>query len=344
MAKKGVLLVNLGSPDSFSKKDIKRYLDEFLMDKRVIDVPYWLRYLIVRGIILRTRPPKTSKAYQKIWWPEGSPLIVISEQLKQKVQSEVQVPVELAMRYGNPSILSGLEALHAQGVDEILLIPLYPQYAMATTETIEVLTEELLRQHFPQTRLIKFPAFFDRQEYIEALAAVVRPELEATTFDHLLFSYHGVPERHLYKTTPTAAHKNIEQEKPCCHPDSQEGQRCYRTHCFETTRLLAEYMGLKENFYSLSFQSRLGYDKWLQPFTTDRLAELAQQGVKRLAILTPAFVADCVETLEEIEIEGGKTFKENGGEVFKVIPCLNDSPLWVKALSTWIDELVKEKK
>ena len=326
MPKKGVLLVNLGSPDSFSIKDIKRYLKEFLMDEYVIDLPYLFRYALVRGIILNTRPPKTSKAYQKIWWNEGSPLIVISNQLTQKLQQQVSIPIVMAMRYGNPSIASGLQQLHDQGVDEVLLMPLYPQYAMATTETIVVLTRQLIKKQFPKMKLIEFPAFFHRPEYIEALAEVTRKHLDNNPCDHLLFSYHGVPERHLYKTTPTPAHKKISEGTTCCDPYSEEGKYCYRSHCFETTRLLAEKLGLQKGTYSQSFQS------------SDKIAELAQQGVKKLAVITPAFVADCVETLEEIEMVGGQTFRENGGEEFKMIPCLNDSNLWVQALNKWINE------
>ena len=338
MSKKGVLLVNVGSPDSPAVKDIKRYLREFLMDERIIDLPYLLRYTLVNGIILNTRPPKTSKAYQKIWWNEGSPLIVITKRLTEKIQQQVSVPVVMAMRYGNPNIASGLQQLHDQGVDEVLLMPLYPQYAMATTQTIEVFAQQLVKKQFPKMKLIKFPAFFHRSEYIEALAEVTRKYLENNPCDHLLFSYHGVPERHLRKVTPTPVHKNIVENTSCCNPYSEEGKYCYRSHCFETTRLLAEKLELKENTYSQSFQSRLGNDKWITPFTADKIAQLAQQGVKKLAVITPAFVTDCVETLEEIEMAGGKTFRENGGEEFKMVPCLNDSNLWVHALSKWINE------
>lgn len=338
MPKKGVLLVNVGSPDSPAVKDIKRYLREFLMDERIIDLPYLLRYTLVNGIILNTRPPKTSKAYQKIWWNEGSPLIVITKRLTEKIQQQVSVPVVMAMRYGNPNIASGLQQLYDQGVDEVLLMPLYPQYAMATTQTIEVFAQQLVKKQFPKMKLIKFPAFFHRSEYIEALAEVTRKYLENNPCDHLLFSYHGVPERHLRKTSPTPAHKNIVENTSCCNPYSEEGKYCYRSHCFETTRLLAEKLELKENTYSQSFQSRLGNDKWITPFTADKIAQLAQQGVKKLAVITPAFVTDCVETLEEIEMAGGKTFRENGGEEFRMVPCLNDSNLWVHALSKWINE------
>jgi len=338
MSKKGVLLVNVGSPDSPAVKDIKRYLREFLMDERIIDLPYLLRYTLVNGIILNTRPPKTSKAYQKIWWNEGSPLIVITKRLTEKIQQQVSVPVVMAMRYGNPNIASGLQQLHDQGVDEVLLMPLYPQYAMATTQTIEVFAQQLVKKQFPKMKLIKFPAFFHRSEYIEALAEVTRKYLENNPCDHLLFSYHGVPERHLRKTSPTPAHKNIVENTSCCNPYSEEGKYCYRSHCFETTRLLVEKLGLQKGTYSQSFQSRLGNDKWITPFTADKIAQLAQQGVKKLAVITPAFVTDCVETLEEIEMAGGKTFRENGGEEFRMVPCLNDSNLWVHALSKWINE------
>ena len=338
MSKKGVLLVNVGSPDSPAVKDIKRYLREFLMDERIIDLPYLLRYTLVNGIILNTRPPKTSKAYQKIWWNEGSPLIVITKRLTEKIQQQVSVPVVMAMRYGNPNIASGLQQLYDQGVDEVLLMPLYPQYAMATTQTIEVFAQQLVKKQFPKMKLIKFPAFFHRSEYIEALAEVTRKYLENNPCDHLLFSYHGVPERHLRKVTPTPAHKNILEGTTCCDPYSEEGKYCYRSHCFETTRLLVEKLGLQKGTYSQSFQSRLGNDKWITPFTADKIAQLAQQGVKKLAVITPAFVTDCVETLEEIEMAGGKTFRENGGEEFKMVPCLNDSNLWVHALSKWINE------
>lgn len=333
---KGVLLVNLGSPDSTKVEDVKKYLDEFLMDERVIDLPYLFRALLVKGIILNIRPKKSAKAYKKIWWEEGSPLIVITKRLTEKLQKNVSVPVEMAMRYGNPSIEYGLQQLHNQGVTDVLLLPLYPQYAMATTETIEVLAEKLVKEKFKTMKLTNFPAFYNRKEYIDALETVTKRHLEGYDFDHILFSYHGVPERHLKKTTPN--HSKIIDTEYCCDPKSKVAERCYRTHCFETTRQLAERLGLKENQYSQAFQSRLGMDKWLTPFTSDRVEELAKTGVKKLAVLTPAFVADCIETLEEIEMEAGKDFIENGGENFKMIPCLNDDDSWVFALDTWVNQ------
>jgi protoporphyrin/coproporphyrin ferrochelatase len=334
--KKGVLLVNLGSPDSPKPKDVKKYLDEFLMDERVIDVPYLLRVLLVKGIILNTRPKKSAKAYQKIWWPEGSPLIVLSERLQKKVQEKVSVPVVLAMRYGNPSITSGLEELHQQGVDEVMLIPLYPQFAMATTETILVLAEKIRAEKYPEMNFTILPAFYNQLDYIRDLSLSIQKSLETFEHDYLLFSYHGVPERHIRKSDVTKSHCKI--DKSCCNNPSTAHEFCYRHQCYETTRQVAEFLNLKEGTYSTSFQSRLGADPWLQPYTDATIDGLAKQGIKKLAVVTPAFVSDCLETLEEIGMEAAESFEENGGEHFLSIPCLNDSDDWVKTLSRWIDQ------
>jgi len=203
---KGVLLVNLGSPDSTDTNDVRDYLDEFLMDERVIDLPKWFRTFLVKGIILKTRPKKSAKAYRKIWWKEGSPLIVLSEHLQDKVQKKVSVPVALAMRYGNPSIKKGLEDLKAQGVNEVLLVPLYPQFAMATTETILVLAEQLQKVHFPEMELTALPPFYNHPDYIRVLANSIQEALQGKNWEHLLFSYHGVPERHIRKSDVTQSH------------------------------------------------------------------------------------------------------------------------------------------
>lgn len=339
---KGVLIVNLGSPEAPTAEAVKPYLDEFLMDKRVIDLPYWLRYALVKGIILNTRPKKSAAAYKKIWWDEGSPLIVISQRAVSKLQPQVDVPVELAMRYGQPSIKNGLAALYKKGVTEVLLLPMYPQYAMATTETIEVLAKELVEKHFVGMTLQNFQPFYNQAGYIDALAHVMQNSLNNFDYDHLLFSYHGVPERHIKKTDPTKSHQKIVDNEYCCQPGTAAAHKCYRTHCFETTRLVAEKLQLDPKKYSIAFQSRLGLDKWLEPFTSDRVDELAKNGVKKIAVVTPAFVADCIETLEEIEMEAGKSFKENGGEVFKMIPCLNDDDRWVNTLGGWINNWAKK--
>lgn len=334
--KKGVLLVNLGSPNSTDPKDVKNYLGEFLMDERVIDVPLWARTLLVKGIILNTRPKKSAEAYSKIWWDEGSPLIVLSERLQKKVQQKVNVPVSLAMRYGKPSIYTGLKELHEQGVDEVLIFPLYPQFAMATTETILVLAEELRQQHFPEMRFSDVPAFYNKPEYIEVLATSIAEHLEGFDYDQVLFSYHGVPERHIRKSDVTKSHCKIDGS--CCQNSSAAHQYCYRHQCYDTTRQVAEKLNLKEGTFSTSFQSRLGFDPWLQPYTDRTIERLGKEEVKKMAIVTPAFVSDCLETLEEIAMEGEEIFHEMGGKDFKTIPCLNDRDDWVQVMSMWIND------
>ncbi|MGS2741331.1 ferrochelatase [Sinomicrobium sp. M5D2P17] len=333
---KGVLLVNLGSPDSTEVEDVKKYLDEFLMDERVIDVPWILRAFIVKGIILRTRPKNSAEAYKRIWWDEGSPLIVLSKRLREKVEELVSVPVALAMRYGNPSLQAGLDELHKKGVTEVLLIPLYPQFAMATTETILVLAEKLRKKYFPEMSFTTLPAFYNHPDYIRVLAVSIEEALQGKEWEHLLFSYHGVPERHIRKSDVTKSHCKIDGK--CCHTPSPAHQFCYRHQCYETTKQVASYLGLKEGAYSTSFQSRLGKDPWLQPFTDKTVAAFAENGTRKMAIATPAFVSDCLETLEEIGMEAKEDFLEKGGEEFHVVPCINDREDWVKVLARWMDE------
>ena len=334
--KKGVLLVNLGSPDSPNPPDVKTYLEEFLMDERVIDAPKWLRTFLVKGIILNTRPKKSAKAYQKIWWEEGSPLIVLSERLKTSVQEKVSVPVALAMRYGSPSIKTGLQQLADQGVDQTLIIPLYPQFAMATTETILVLAEELRQQFFPHMQFTSLPAFYHHADYIRVLANSIQEYLKDKDWEHLLFSYHGVPKRHIRKSDITKSHCKMDGK--CCSTPSAAHEFCYSHQCYETTRKVAEYLELKEGTYSTSFQSRLGLDPWLQPYTDKTIEAFAKEGTKKMAVVTPAFVSDCLETLEEIGMEAVEDFEDNGGEHLHVVPCINDREEWINVLSRWIDE------
>ena len=334
--KKGVLLVNLGSPDSPDPKDVKKYLDEFLMDPRVIDVPFWARALIVRGIILNTRPKASAKAYKKIWWEEGSPLIVISEKLKNKVQEQLDIPVALAMRYGSMSIERGIQQLVDNGIEEVFLVPLYPQFAMATTETITVLANELRVSKFPNIKITSLPAFYNKEDYINVLSNSIAEYLKEKDYDHLLFSYHGVPERHIKKRDVTRSHCKINGE--CCNTPSRAHEFCYRHQCYEVTKQVAKKMNLKEGTYSTSFQSRLGFDPWLQPYTDRTIERLGNEGIKNMAIVTPAFVSDCLETLEEIAMEGKEIFHEVGGEEFTTVPCLNDRDDWASVLVKWIND------
>ena len=333
---KGVLLVNLGSPESPTAKDVKPYLDEFLMDKYVIDVPYLLRALLVRGIILRTRPEKSAAAYKKIWWDEGSPLVVISQRMQQKVQKLVDIPVALSMRYGSMTIQKGLQELKDKGVTEVMLLPLYPQHAMASTTTIVVLAEELRQKHFPEMTFTNVPAFYNKSGFINALANSIKKHLEGFHYDHLLFSYHGIPKRHIRKTDVTKSHCAIDGS--CCNTPSPAHEFCYRHQCYETTRQVVKLLGIPEGKYSQTFQSRLAGDKWLTPYTDVEINKMPEQGIKKLAVVTPAFVSDCLETLEEIAMEANHQFKEHGGEEFKAIPCLNDDDEWCGVVADWIED------
>ncbi len=331
---KGVLLVNLGSPDSPTPKDLKPYLDEFLMDERVLDIPLWKRKIIVRGIILQTRPKKSAKAYQKVWWDEGSPLIVISERFQQKVAEESDIPVVLGMRYGSMPIKGALQELQDNGVDDVLLVPLYPHYAMSSYETVVVKAMEDQEAHFPEMKITTLPPFYKNEDYIKVLSKKILEGLKDFEYDHILFSYHGIPERHIKKSDPTKFHCKINDE--CCNTNSVAHNTCYRHQCFETTKRVIKELGLSADKVSNSFQSRLLNDPWLKPYTDFELEGFPNKGVKRLAVVTPAFVADCLETLEEIAMEGKDQFLGAGGETYKHIPCLNDDKSWVKVMAQWI--------
>lgn len=331
--KQGVLLVNLGSPDSPEPKDVKKYLGEFLMDERVIDVPKWARTILVKGIILNTRPKTSAKAYKKIWWNEGSPLIVLSERLQKKLQTKSTIPISLAMRYGSMTILKGIQELVDQGVKKILLFPLYPQFAMATTETISVVVKDICSEHFPDLLIDELLPFYNNSDYIEVLSKSIKNSIDLDQVEHLLFSYHGIPERHIRKSDITKSHCKV--DRSCCNTPSKAHEFCYRHQCKEVTKLVAAKLKLKN--YSTSFQSRLGFDPWLQPYTDRTIERLGKSGIKKMAIVTPAFVSDCLETLEEIAMEGKEIFEEVGGHEFTTIPCLNDNTEWVHLISSWID-------
>jgi ferrochelatase len=338
---KGVLLVNLGSPESPTPKDVKPYLDEFLMDKYVIDYPYLFRVFLVRGIIInfRKRAEKSAEAYQQIWWDEGSPLIVLSERLHKKVQAKTDLPIALAMRYGKPSIKTGLEELHQKGVTDVLVLPLYPQHAMASTYTITDLANKIQKEQFPNMKLTHFPAFYNRKEYIVAQAESIKKHLGDFDYEKLVFSYHGIPERHIRKSDVTKSHCKMDGQ--CCQIPSKAHEFCYRHQCFETTRQIVKYLNLDQNKVMNTFQSRLSGDKWLDPYTDVEIDNLAKNGIKKIAVVTPAFVSDCLETLEEIGMRAKEDFISNGGEELLAIPCMNEDELWIDALHTWIEEWKK---
>ena len=333
MSKSAILLINLGSPKSTDPADVKTYLDEFLMDQYVIDLPYLLRFLLVKGIILNTRPKKSAEAYATIWWDEGAPLIVISERFQEKFQKKTDLPVGLAMRYAEPSIKNGIHALIDEYPDltHITAVPLYPHYAMATTKTVIEKTDQVMNDFFPQLTIDYVPPFYNHNSYINALADTISDHL-TDKIDYLLFSYHGIPVRHLKKTDPTKKH--CYKVDDCCNVSCKEAHDvCYRHQVVTTTNLVIEKLNLSSTQYSIAFQSRLGLDEWLKPPTDNEIERLAKSGVKHLAVCCPAFVSDCLETLEEIGEEGKEIFLENGGESFTLIPCLNDDDRWVNALT-----------
>ena len=326
--------MNLGSPDSPSVPDVRKYLTEFLMDGRVIDKPYVMRSLLVKGIITPFRAPKSAEAYASIWSPEGSPLVEITRQLTRALQSVRPEPVVMAMRYGNPSMKAAYDELAGQHPDleKVVLVPLYPHYAMSSYETAVEHAKEVHHQGRYPFNIDFVPPFFADEGYIDALAASIRQYHKPGV--HLLFSYHSIPERHIHKSDVTGSH--CLQVADCCHVPSEAHPYCYRHQCLTTTRLVVAKLGLSAADYSVSFQSKLGRSKWLTPATTARLAEMPKKGVKRLSVVCPAFVSDCLETLEEVAIRERANFMESGGEEYTFIPCMNTASDWVRALSNLI--------
>ena len=341
MPKRAVLLVNLGSPDSTAVPDVTRYLREFLGDERVIDRPGEpFRSLLVNRIIIPRRVKNSAHAYSTIWKPEGSPLVVTSQSVRAKLASTLgpATPVYLAMRYGNPSIASVIAQIAADGIEEILLFPQYPHYAMSSWETVVVKVLAERDRLAPRLRVTTVQPFYADADYIEALQAVTAPYL-AQPHDHVLFSFHSIPERHLRKADSSRAHCTLVAD--CCATCSPVQSTCYRAQVLATTRALVARLGLAPDKYSVSFQSRIAGEPWLTPFTDHELERLPKAGKKRLLVLCPAFVTDCLETLEEIAVEGRDDFMAAGGEFFQQIPCLNDQPAYIDFLanrvSSWLN-------
>jgi len=335
--------MNLGSPDSTEVKDVKRYLDEFLMDERVIDKPWLLRALLVKGIIVPFRAPNSAKAYKSIWTDKGSPLIVISKDQELALQKEIEEPVTIAMRYGNPSPVMAYDLLLQENPDleEILVVPMYPHYAMSSYETaVEYAKEQHKKKPYP-FRLTFIKPFYNEENYVEALSESLRPHLDKE-YDQVLFSYHGIPERHILKCDPTGQH--CLKVANCCEVPSPAHDFCYRHQCWVTTNLVADKLGIPQEKRGFSFQSRLGRDPWLQPYTAVRLQELPKEGVKKVIVVCPAFVSDCLETLEEMAIQGREIFMDAGGESFQLIPCMNTQYLWIEAITKWFRNYLQGDK
>ena len=340
MSDHALLLSNLGSPRSTSVSDVRSYLNQFLMDPYVIDIPWPLRRLLV-GVILAVRPAKSAAAYASIWWPEGSPLVVISQQLTDAVRPLwPHGPTTLAMRYGEPSISTRLLELAQQGIKTVTFAPLYPQFADSTTTTAIEEAQKCIKKNNLSLQLNIVKPFYADPLYIKALAKSAESEL-AQDFDHLLLSFHGLPESHLKKLDPTGSH--CLSDKSCCETASQAVlDTCYRAQCIRSAELFAQEAGLKPEQWSFAFQSRLGKNKWIEPYTDATLEELAARGVKKLLVMSPAFVADCIETLEELGIEGREEFIAAGGEELVLIPCLNAQQHWAQALTQICENAVPQ--
>jgi protoporphyrin/coproporphyrin ferrochelatase len=339
MPKRAVLLVNLGSPDSTAVPDVARYLSEFLGDERVIDRPAspFLRSILVNQIIVPPRSPKSAHAYEQVWTKEGSPLVVISKHVQEKLRAALGpgTPVYLAMRYGNPSIASVVAQIAADGVDELLLFPQYPHYAMASWETVVVRVMEEIARLGPTVRVTTVQPFYAEADYIEALHAVSTPYL-AQPHDHVLFSYHGLPERHMRKADSSHAHCLTVPD--CCNTCSPAHATCYRAQAFATTRAFTSKARIPAEKHSVSFQSRLQGEPWLTPYTDEEFERLPKAGVKKLLVMSPAFTADCLETLEELQQQGRDSFLAAGGESFQQIPCLNDHPAYIDFLAKRVQQ------
>ncbi len=332
-SKIGVLLLNLGTPDAPDTPAVRRYLREFLSDPRVIDIHPVGRWLLVNLIIAPFRSPKSAHAYKTVWTSNGSPLLFHGQALAEQLQSLLgdSYSVVLGMRYGNPSISEALRKLNQAAVDRILVVPLFPQYSSAATGSALDRVYGLAAEAWNVPPLEALGPFYDDPGFIGAFAAVARPQLDAFGPDHVLFSYHGLPERQIKKSDPTGNHCF---SNGCCDRMSAANRYCYRAQCFATSRALVDALQLDS--HSTSFQSRLGRDPWIKPYTDEVFGELARAGKKRLAVMCPAFVADCLETLEEIGMRGKEQWKAVGGEDLLLVPSLNSHPAWVSAVAQWV--------
>ena len=332
--KTGVLLINLGSPKELTKKSVKEYLRVFLSDDYVLDIPKILQQLILRVFILPFRPKNTLEAYELIWTPEGSPLILSTKSIAKKLSKKTGWDVDYAMRYEDPSIEKALVNFKSKGINKIIVISLYPHNAMATTITTEMETRNVANKISENFELIFTKPFFDNEIYINTLSNSIKPYIEKSSFDKIIFSYHGIPKRQAKKTDETGEH--CFSTGNCCEIESEGSKDCYRSHTRIASDLTAKKLGLSEDQWEVTYQSRIG-PGWLTPFTDKRLSELPEEGKENIAILCPSFISDCLETLEEIDIRGRKTFFDAGGRNMTYIPCLNDSEETV----TLLENLVK---
>ena len=324
----GVLLINLGTPDSPSVGDVRSYLSQFLNDPRVIDIPWVFRKILVNLIIVPFRAPKSAKIYQKLWTPNGSPLLYYSLKVRELLQNELQseYEVHLAMRYKNPSIPDVMEKMKKRNYSRIIVVPLFPQYASASTGSAHDEVMRVLRTWWVIPDITFVSQYYDRPAFINAIVERAR-KYDINTFDHILFSYHGLPERHVDKVY----NNGLCADHDCENKITEENKYCYKATCYATTRLLAEAIKIPKDKYTVCFQSRLD-EKWLKPFSDKVVEECARKGMKKILVFSPAFTADCLETIIEIGDEYQEIFKLHGGEHVQLVESLNDHPLWIRCL------------
>ena len=333
--KLGLILMNTGSPDAPEVAPTRRYLRQFLSDPRVIDLSPLGRWLLLNLVILPFRPKQSAEAYRAIWTDQGSPLIVNSEDFAEGLRAKLpEVEIEIGMAYGKPTIPDMIDRLLSRGVTRLVVAPMFPQYASATYGSVVELVYKTCAEKMNVPPIDVVPPYYDDPGYLDAWAAVAKPHLDAFKPDHILLSYHGLPERHIYKCDPTGAH--CLKSKDCCDRYLEGNPDCYRAHCVATTKGIVERLGLGPEDYTLAFQSKLGRDPWLTPATDTTVVEKAKSGVNRLAVLSPAFVADCIETLEELGMQAKEEFEANGGEEFLLVPSLNAHDVWVDAFADLI--------
>jgi protoporphyrin/coproporphyrin ferrochelatase len=336
--KTGVLLANTGTTEAPKPAETRTYLREFLSDSRVLDTPAPIRWLVLNLFILPFRPKQSAEAYAEIWTPEGSPLLVITRELQRALEERMPEHVfAIGMRYGRPSLREALERLLGAGVERIVVAPLFPQYASAATGSVLERVFDLASERWNVPSLSCLPPFYAAEEFLDSWKAVAEPLLNEFQPDHVVLSYHGLPERHVKKSDTSGNHCLVKPD--CCETIVAANQHCYRAQCFATSRGIMARLGLGADQCTTTFQSRLGRDPWLQPATDEVIPSLPGKGVKRLAVLCPAFTADCLETLEEIGIRAQESFLEAGGQAFQLVPCLNSHPAWADALAGMLGRL-----
>ena len=332
----GVLLIQLGTPDSTEVSDVRRYLREFLSDPRVLDIAAPARALLLNGVILPFRPRRSAEQYEKIWTEDGSPLTIHTETLTDRLQETLgdSYRVAYGMRYQNPSLESAVARLVEANCDRIIVVPLFPQYSSAATGSALEKALRIIGERWNVVNLATISDFFDHSGFVASVAEVARPHLDTFRPDHVIFSYHGLPEKQVKKSDPTGEWCLARAE--CCAQIVEANRFCYRAQCFATTRAVAAELGLEPGTYSTTFQSRLAGQKWIEPYTDVEVEELHESGVRRLAVLTPSFTADCLETLEEIGIRLREQWERTGGEDLLVVPCVNADPRWVSAVADMV--------